>query len=171
MQWVPGDLSPGMKRPEDEAHHSPPNSVEVNNTWSYTSVPHMSSWRSASLVKHWERIQYFSEHLTNFCWTIYVGLYIYKIKYLKINFAFAPEKNNIDSERALANLVCTWWRLFCHLLGNSNSQPYWLLIKSGIHKLINGLFHLSHNISIDSANTPYKISTNYHLNIPLSKLT
>jgi hypothetical protein len=29
IQWVPGDLSPGEKRPEREADHSPPISAEV----------------------------------------------------------------------------------------------------------------------------------------------
>jgi hypothetical protein len=30
---------PGVKRPGREADHSPPFSVEVKNTWSYTSAP------------------------------------------------------------------------------------------------------------------------------------
>jgi hypothetical protein len=29
IQWVPGVLSPGVKRPEREADHSPPASAEV----------------------------------------------------------------------------------------------------------------------------------------------
>jgi hypothetical protein len=32
-KWVPGALSTGVKRPELEAEHSPPSSVEVKNTW------------------------------------------------------------------------------------------------------------------------------------------
>jgi hypothetical protein len=36
---VPGVLSLGVKRPECEADHSPPSSVEVKNAWSYTSTP------------------------------------------------------------------------------------------------------------------------------------
>jgi hypothetical protein len=39
MQWVPGALSLGVKRPEREADHSPPSSAEVKNAWSYTSTP------------------------------------------------------------------------------------------------------------------------------------
>jgi hypothetical protein len=30
---------PGVKRPEREADHSPPSSVEVKNEWSYTFTP------------------------------------------------------------------------------------------------------------------------------------
>jgi hypothetical protein len=36
--WVPGALSPGVKRPGREADHSPPASAEVKNTWTYTSA-------------------------------------------------------------------------------------------------------------------------------------
>jgi hypothetical protein len=32
IQWVPGSLSPGVKRPARETEHSPPTSVEVKNT-------------------------------------------------------------------------------------------------------------------------------------------
>jgi hypothetical protein len=51
MQWVPGALSMGVKRPEREADHSPPSSAEVKNTWSYTSTPQyvFMAW---CLVKH-----------------------------------------------------------------------------------------------------------------------
>jgi hypothetical protein len=37
-QWVQGALSPGVRRPGFEADHSPPTSVEVKNTWIYTSI-------------------------------------------------------------------------------------------------------------------------------------
>jgi hypothetical protein len=39
IQWVPGALSPGVKRPEREAGNSPPSSAKVKNEWSYTSTP------------------------------------------------------------------------------------------------------------------------------------
>jgi hypothetical protein len=39
IQWVPGALSPGVKRLELEADHSPPTSVEVKKMWIYTSNP------------------------------------------------------------------------------------------------------------------------------------
>jgi len=39
IQWVPGALSLGVKRPGREAHHSPPSSAEVKNAWNYTSTP------------------------------------------------------------------------------------------------------------------------------------
>jgi hypothetical protein len=39
IQWVPGVLSLGVKRPGSEADHSPPSSAEVKNAWSHTSTP------------------------------------------------------------------------------------------------------------------------------------
>jgi hypothetical protein len=39
IQWVPGALSMGVKRPGREADHSSPSSAEVKNAWSYTSTP------------------------------------------------------------------------------------------------------------------------------------
>jgi hypothetical protein len=39
IQWVPGALTLGIKRPGLEADHSPPSSAEVKNAWSYTSTP------------------------------------------------------------------------------------------------------------------------------------
>jgi hypothetical protein len=39
IQWVPGALSPGVKRPGRGADHSPPASAEVKKMWIYTSTP------------------------------------------------------------------------------------------------------------------------------------
>jgi hypothetical protein len=39
IQWVPGALSPGVKRPGREDDHSPPASAEVNKMWIYTPTP------------------------------------------------------------------------------------------------------------------------------------
>jgi hypothetical protein len=39
IQWVPGDLSLGVKRPGHKADHSHPSSAEVKNAWSYNSTP------------------------------------------------------------------------------------------------------------------------------------
>jgi hypothetical protein len=39
IQWVPGPLSPGVKRPAREADHSPPTNAEVKKMWIYTSTP------------------------------------------------------------------------------------------------------------------------------------
>jgi hypothetical protein len=39
MQWVPGALSPEVKRPVSEADHSPQTSAKVKKTWVYISVP------------------------------------------------------------------------------------------------------------------------------------
>jgi hypothetical protein len=38
-QWVPGALSPRVKRQGREADHSPPASAEDKKTWIYTSTP------------------------------------------------------------------------------------------------------------------------------------
>jgi len=39
IQWVTGALSPAVKRPRREAHHSTPSNAEVKNAWRYTSTP------------------------------------------------------------------------------------------------------------------------------------
>jgi hypothetical protein len=39
IQWVPGVLSPGVKRSGSEADRSLPTSAEVKKTWIYTSTP------------------------------------------------------------------------------------------------------------------------------------
>jgi hypothetical protein len=39
IQWLPGVLSPGVKRPGREADHSPPASAEVKKMWIYISTP------------------------------------------------------------------------------------------------------------------------------------
>jgi len=38
IQWVPGTLSLGVKRPEPEADHLFPFSAEIKNVWKYTST-------------------------------------------------------------------------------------------------------------------------------------
>jgi hypothetical protein len=39
IQWVPGALSPGLKRPVCEADNSPPTSAEAKKTWVNTTTP------------------------------------------------------------------------------------------------------------------------------------
>jgi hypothetical protein len=39
IQWVPGALFLGVKRPGRETDHSLPSGAEVKNEWSYTSTP------------------------------------------------------------------------------------------------------------------------------------
>jgi hypothetical protein len=39
IQWVPGALSPRVKRPGCEVDHSPPTTAEVKKMWIYTSAP------------------------------------------------------------------------------------------------------------------------------------
>jgi hypothetical protein len=51
IQWVPGALSQGLRRPGHEADHSPPLNAEVKNAWSYTStLPYV--FMARCLVKH-----------------------------------------------------------------------------------------------------------------------
>jgi hypothetical protein len=38
IQWIPGALSLGVKRPRREADHSLPSSAEVKNAWNFTST-------------------------------------------------------------------------------------------------------------------------------------
>jgi hypothetical protein len=47
IQWVPGALSPGVKRPEVKDGHSPLPSAEVKNGGAVPPRPHMFSWCSA----------------------------------------------------------------------------------------------------------------------------
>jgi hypothetical protein len=52
IQWVPGALSLGVKRPRREADHSSPSSAEVKE-WveQYLHSPNRPSWRCAQLKK------------------------------------------------------------------------------------------------------------------------
>jgi hypothetical protein len=52
IQWLPGAISPEVKRPGSEVDHSPPSSVEVKNGGAIPQLPRTSSWCSASLIKH-----------------------------------------------------------------------------------------------------------------------
>jgi hypothetical protein len=47
IQWVPGSLSPGLKRREREADHSSPSSAEVKNGDALPALLHMSSWHGS----------------------------------------------------------------------------------------------------------------------------
>jgi hypothetical protein len=38
-KWVPGALSPGVKRQGRDADHSPPTSAQVKKMWIYTPAP------------------------------------------------------------------------------------------------------------------------------------
>jgi hypothetical protein len=51
IQWIPGTLSLGIKRPGRESDHSPPFSAAFKNAWRYTSTPQyvFMPW---CLVKH-----------------------------------------------------------------------------------------------------------------------
>jgi hypothetical protein len=47
VQWVPGALFPGVKRPGRGANHSPSSRAGVKNAWSYTFTPNTPPWRRA----------------------------------------------------------------------------------------------------------------------------
>jgi hypothetical protein len=50
IQWVPGALSLGIKRPRSEADHSAPSSAEVEEREElYLHSPYTPSWRGAQL--------------------------------------------------------------------------------------------------------------------------
>jgi hypothetical protein len=50
IQWVPRDLSLGVKRQGREADHSPPSRAEVKNAWSYISTPQYAFIACCSLT-------------------------------------------------------------------------------------------------------------------------
>jgi hypothetical protein len=41
IHWVPGALSPGVKRPGHEADHLPPSSAEVKKVGAIAPIPHV----------------------------------------------------------------------------------------------------------------------------------
>jgi hypothetical protein len=45
-------ISSGVNQLGHEADHSPPSSAEIRNGRTIPPVPHVSSWHSASLIKH-----------------------------------------------------------------------------------------------------------------------
>jgi hypothetical protein len=47
IRWVPGEISPGIKRPGREADYSPPSSAEVKNGGAISSLPVIPSWHTA----------------------------------------------------------------------------------------------------------------------------
>jgi hypothetical protein len=44
VRWVPGALSPAVKRQVREADHSPPSNAEVKNGGAISPLPHMFSY-------------------------------------------------------------------------------------------------------------------------------
>jgi hypothetical protein len=47
IQWVPGAVSLGVKRPEREADHSPPSTAKIKKSGPIPPLPHTSLWRGA----------------------------------------------------------------------------------------------------------------------------
>jgi hypothetical protein len=69
-QWVLGADSPEVKWQELEAVHSlPSGGAKFKNVWSFISIPHMSSWSSASFIRY-------RANFTLTCLVIYVQVCI-----------------------------------------------------------------------------------------------
>jgi hypothetical protein len=64
IQWVPGDLSLGVKRPGHETDHSPRSSAEVKNAWRYTSTPQYA-FMAWCLAKHRDNFTFISDGFPN----------------------------------------------------------------------------------------------------------
>jgi hypothetical protein len=43
-KWIPGNLSTGIQRLQNEAHYSMLSTTEITNAYSYTELRHTSSW-------------------------------------------------------------------------------------------------------------------------------
>jgi hypothetical protein len=52
IQWVPGALSPALKRSKRKAGHLPPSGAEVKNSGAKPPFPHPSIRRGTQLIKH-----------------------------------------------------------------------------------------------------------------------
>jgi hypothetical protein len=90
IQWVPGALSLGVKRPGCQADHSPPSSAEVEE-WVelYPHSPNTPSWRSAQLRKiSWTNLPLLLIIFSGTVIQIYISLAIQTSRwpYVTINF-------------------------------------------------------------------------------------
>jgi hypothetical protein len=56
--WVPRVISPGVKRSGCDGDHSFPSNADVKLDGAITPLPHTSSWRVASLIKHRESLTF-----------------------------------------------------------------------------------------------------------------
>jgi len=60
IQWVPGNLSLGIKQPRHEADYSPPPCDKVKNVYRYTSIPpyiFMAWWLISLVLNETERMR------------------------------------------------------------------------------------------------------------------
>jgi len=82
IQWVPGALSLGVKRPERQADHSPPSNAKVTNAWGYTSTPQyvFMVW---CLVKHKDNFTF----TLPICYSLWGALWTYMLIHLRTNTA------------------------------------------------------------------------------------
>jgi hypothetical protein len=66
IQWVPGAVSPEVKRPSREADHSPPSSTEVKNGGAVPQFLYTSSWHRANYKG--SALKIFPQLLANLDW-------------------------------------------------------------------------------------------------------
>jgi hypothetical protein len=90
IQWVPGALSLGLKRPGREADHSPPSSAEVKNAWSCISTPPI---RLHGVVLSQAQGKLYLSTLLHL-YSIYLFIYLY-IEYLRTVFVIVEENSII----------------------------------------------------------------------------
>jgi hypothetical protein len=93
IQWVPGALSLGVKRPGREADHSPPSNTEVKNACSYTSTPQyvFMAW---CLVKAQGQLYLYLLPLTSFTGVLNLVRTLYNTSFLTVSCFFSKSINN-----------------------------------------------------------------------------
>jgi hypothetical protein len=125
IQWVPGDLSPGVKRQGREADHSSPASSKVKKMWIYTSTPPYAFISTGTTLPFVFRTYLFKQHmkLCKFC-----ELYFF----LGYKITKAGSRQGLeykDTEKAIyaqtvRTLVCSlqhkYLRISCSTLLNSS---------------------------------------------------
>jgi len=99
IQWVPGSISLGVKRPGHESDHSPPSSAKVKG-WVelYIHSPNTPSWRGARFKKstettlsyrtlsasrceaNWNRYRDWNAQLVAFLWGRYVPVLLLRME-------------------------------------------------------------------------------------------
>jgi hypothetical protein len=85
IQWVPGALSLGVKRPGCEADHSPPSTAEVKVPGVIPPLPNTPSWRDAQL-KQRDNLRYIKVQTTN------------ELFLRPVNESCCPQQPNVPSE-------------------------------------------------------------------------
>jgi hypothetical protein len=80
MQWVPGALSLGLKRPGRKADHSPPSSAEIKKAGGYTSTAQyafMAWWSVKAQGQLYLYLIEFCCEIENWLMTVFKGVKSY----------------------------------------------------------------------------------------------